>query len=81
MGKMKMNPEEFALAAINDTNVIPADGNISAGLSTYAPERNKNSNNTQTIQVKCDMVTNIVSDVCGLIKSCISAYENITVER
>ena len=95
MGRMNMNPDEFAWAMSNSNGMTVVENTQTSGtltdvavnamrdtrISKYQTDRDMYNEGQHTIQVKYDMVSNIVGDVCGVVKECISAYGKVVVER
>lgn len=80
MGKMKMNLNEFALAkAKTDLNPVEVIPEIIEPVATSI--RDVHNEGQHTIQVKYDMITNIVSDVCGVLQETTKAVRDIMVEK
>lgn len=95
MGKMKMNPNEFALAAADPQAVVIGEaGKIvsevvdpiatsvrDTKIARYQTNRDIHNEGQHTIQVKYDMVSNIVGDVCGVLQEITKTISAIGVER
>ena len=72
MGKMKMNPEKFAPVPARKAEISPHNMQNNAAFepiladseSFYPVHANQGGNN---IQIKTDMVSNIIGDICGAV--------------
>ena len=90
MGKMKMNPDRFALPAVNSKSaVIVDDGKIIAEevyQNLNACNDNKiiqygNQNEGYDINIRADVIGNIIGDICGVLKETAKAISTIQVEK
>lgn len=86
MGKMKMNPEKFTPVPAQKAEISPHNMQDNAAFeptlvdsgSSYPVHANQGGNN---IQIKTDMVSNIIGDICGVVNEITRTIGMIRVEE
>lgn len=83
MGKMNWNPDRLALteqpsstSAIIDEKIVPA-----SFVDVTLPVQNDNGGQSHDIQVKYDVVSNVVSDLTGMVNEITRTIGLVTIER